>query len=175
MAVLRHLRQDLVAVVERRRHEVGSLVAGEAEHDALVARAFVLVLGGIDALRDMRRLRVQMVGEIEAVPVEALLLIADALDDSRAACSISSRTPGAQLPSSSMMPSPRISPARTTRLVVVIVSQATRASGSLDKNRSTIASEIWSATLSGWPSETDSDVNRYELRMSGGESLILGI
>src|SRR5688500_823381 len=73
--------------------------------------------------------------------------------------------PGAQLPASSMMPSPRISPARTTRLVVVIVSQATRASGSFDRNRSTIASLIWSATLSGWPSETDSDVKRYELRM----------
>jgi hypothetical protein len=32
-------------------------------------------------------------------------------------------------------------------------------------------SEIWSATLSGWPSDTDSEVNRYELRISGGESL----
>ena len=28
-----------------------------------------------------------------------------------------------------------------------------------------MASEIWSATLSGWPSDTDSKVNRYELRM----------
>src|SRR5437763_16072868 len=62
-----------------------------------------------------------------------------------------------------MMPRPRISPARTTRLVVVIVSQATRASGSLDRKRSTIASEIWSATLSGWPSDTDSEVNRKSL------------
>ena len=78
----------------------------------------------------------------------------------RTACSISSRTPGAQLPSSSMMPLQRISPASTTRLVVVSVSQAMRASGSFDRNRSTMASEIWSATLSGWPSETDSDVKR---------------
>ena len=70
-----------MAVVERRRHEVGRLVAGEAEHDALVAGALVLVLAGIDALRDVRRLRVQMVGEVEAVPVEALLLVADALHD----------------------------------------------------------------------------------------------
>ena len=81
VAVRRHLGQDLVAVVERRRHQVGRLVAGEAEHDALVAGAFVLVLAGIDALRDVRRLRVEVVGEIEPVPVEALLLIADALDD----------------------------------------------------------------------------------------------
>ena len=41
-----------------------------------------------------------------------------------------------------------------------IVSHATRDSGSFDRNRSTIASLIWSATLSGWPSETDSDVKR---------------
>ena len=45
-------------------------------------------------------------------------------------------------------------------LVVVIVSQATRAWLSFDRNRSTTASEIWSATLSGWPSETLSDVKR---------------
>src|ERR1700760_4011498 len=72
-----------------------------------------------------------------------------------------------------MMPSPLISPARTTRLVVVIVSHATRASGSFDRNRSTIASEIWSATLSGWPSDTDSEVKRELERMEnpfrGGE------
>src|SRR6185369_10197755 len=93
---------------------------------------------------------------------------------SRALASISSGTPGAQLPSLSMIPSPRISPASTTVLVVVIVSQATRASGSFDRNRSTIASEIWSATLSGWPSDTDSEVNRYELRMRKSESLEVG-
>ena len=56
-----------MAVVERRRHQVRGLVAGEAEHDALVAGAFVLVLAGIDALRDVRRLGVQMVREVEAV------------------------------------------------------------------------------------------------------------
>src|SRR5688500_7119558 len=33
-----------------------------------------------------------------------------------------------------------------------------------------MASLIWSATLSGWPSETDSEVNRKELRMSGRRS-----
>src|SRR6476646_11282974 len=93
---------------------------------------------------------------------------------SRTVCSISSRMPGAQLPSWSMIPAPRISPARTTRLVVVMVSHATRASGSFDRNRSTIASEIWSATLSGWPSDPDSEVNRYELRMRESRSLDVG-
>ncbi len=81
VAVGGHLGEDLVAVVERRRHQVRGLVAGEAEHDALVARALVLVLAGIDALRDMRGLRMEMVGEVEAVPVEAVLLIADLLHD----------------------------------------------------------------------------------------------
>ena len=86
----------------------------------------------------------------------------------RTVSSISCWTPGAQLPSVSMMPLPRISPARTTRLVVVRVSHATRASGSFDRNRSTIESEIWSATLSGWPSETLSEVNRNDERAKAG-------
>src|SRR5260370_34115766 len=47
-----------------------------------------------------------------------------------------------------------------TRPVVMTVSQATRASGSLARIASRMGSEIWSATLSGWPSVTDSDVNR---------------
>src|SRR3569623_608376 len=88
----------------------------------------------------------------------------------RTVCSISSSAPGAQPPlspqrSGSYIGLQRISPASTTRWVVVRVSQATRDSGSFDRNRSTIASEIWSDTLSGWPSETLSDVNRYSARM----------
>src|SRR6185312_10099862 len=55
-----------------------------------------------------------------------------------------------------------ISPATTTRPVVISVSQATRPSGSSVRTASRIASEIWSAILSGWPSVTDSDVNRNE-------------
>ena len=53
-----------------------------------------------------------------------------------------------------------ISPASTTRPVVSRVSTATRDSGSVVSAASTIASEIWSATLSGWPSVTDSEVKR---------------
>src|SRR5207302_11511135 len=45
------------------------------------------------------------------------------------------------------------------RPVVTLASHATRASGSLARMASRMASEIWSASLSGWPSVTDSDVN----------------
>src|SRR3989304_3553687 len=53
-----------------------------------------------------------------------------------------------------------ISPARTTRLSLTSVSAATLERLSWAKMASRIASEIWSATLSGWPSETDSEVKR---------------
>src|SRR5439155_18456178 len=51
-----------------------------------------------------------------------------------------------------------ISPATTTRPVVMSVSQATRLIGSSLRTASRTESEIWSAILSGWPSVTDSDV-----------------
>jgi hypothetical protein len=53
-----------------------------------------------------------------------------------------------------------ISPATTTRPVVTMVSQATRLIGSCSSMASSTESEIWSAILSGWPSVTDSEVNR---------------
>src|SRR5882672_8874496 len=53
-----------------------------------------------------------------------------------------------------------ISPATTTRPVVISVSQATRLSGSFPSAASRTPSEIWSAILSGWPSVTDSEVKR---------------
>src|SRR5687768_17823289 len=56
-----------------------------------------------------------------------------------------------------------ISPARTTRLSFTSVSAATRERGSWARIASSTASEIWSATLSGWPSDTDSEVNRKSL------------
>src|SRR3546814_1370510 len=67
-------------VIKRRRHQAGRLVAGKAEHDALVARAFVLVAAFVHALRDMGRLAVEIILERKTFPVKALLLIADALD-----------------------------------------------------------------------------------------------
>ena len=54
-----------------------------------------------------------------------------------------------------------ISPATTTSPVVIRVSHATRPMGSAVRTASRIASETWSAILSGWPSVTDSDVKRY--------------
>src|SRR5665647_1847319 len=52
------------------------------------------------------------------------------------------------------------SPATTTSPVVTRVSTATRLLGSWVSNSSSTESAIESATLSGWPSVTDSDVNR---------------
>ncbi len=77
LAIRREPFEDLVAVVERRRHVVGRFIAGEAEHDALVTGAFVLVARRIDALRDFGRLAVQVVFEGQRLPVEPVLLIAD--------------------------------------------------------------------------------------------------
>ena len=76
-AVLCHAVQDLVAVIERSGHQIVGFVAGETEHDALVARAFVLVAAGIDALRDVRALAVQVVLEGQRFPVKAVLLVTD--------------------------------------------------------------------------------------------------
>ena len=45
------------------------------------------------------------------------------------------------------------------------VSHATRASGSSRMIESRMASLTWSQSLSGWPSVTDSDVNRYSRRV----------
>src|SRR6266852_266066 len=47
------------------------------------------------------------------------------------------------------------------RPVVSRVSHATRLAGSSVRQASRMASEIWSAILSGWPSVTDSEVNKY--------------
>src|ERR671916_438893 len=56
-----------------------------------------------------------------------------------------------------------ISPDTTTSPVLTRVSHATRPYGSSAMTASSTPSEIWSATLSGWPSVTDSDVKRNSL------------
>src|SRR5213593_4451682 len=63
-----------------------------------------------------------------------------------------------------------ISPATTTRPVVISVSQATRPSGSSARTASRTVSEIWSATLSGCPSVTDSEVNRNSRAAMGPQA-----
>ena len=83
LAGVAHLGQaleDIVRVLQRGRHQLRRLVAGVAEHDPLIARALVLLVGGVDALGDVGRLGVQMAGVLGLVPVEALLLVADVLD-----------------------------------------------------------------------------------------------
>src|SRR5882757_9561609 len=61
------------------------------------------------------------------------------------------------------------SPATTARSVVTSVSHATRLIGSWVRQKSRIASLIWSATLSGWPIDTDSLVNRYRSALTVGD------
>ena len=51
----------------------------------------------------------------------------------------------------------------TTWLSFTRVSQATRLMGSCSSSASRMASEIWSHILSGWPSVTDSEVNRVRI------------
>src|SRR3954465_5722380 len=53
--------------------------------------------------------------------------------------------------------------------VVTSVSHATRDFRSCASRASRIASEIWSATLSGWPMVTDSLVKRWVLRRHCGD------
>ena len=72
--------QNVVGVVDRRRHQLRRLAAGIAEHDALVARTLVLVAQRIDALGDVRRLLMDEDLDLGVLPVEAVLLIADIAD-----------------------------------------------------------------------------------------------
>ena len=83
VARFRDQPQNLVGVEDRRRHQIRGLVAGIAEHDALIAGAFFLVGAGlqrVDALRDVSGLRMQQDFNVAGVPVETLLLVADVLD-----------------------------------------------------------------------------------------------
>src|SRR6516162_1451384 len=67
-----------------------------------------------------------------------------------------------------------ISPATTARSVVTRVSQATRLRGSAARQWSRMASLTWSATLSGWPIETDSLVKRYRSVLTEGPFFVGG-
>ena len=79
-AGVRKLLQDAMRIMDRRRHQVRRLVAGVAEHDALVARADVLVAGRVHALGDVGGLAVQQHLDRGVVPVEARLFVADVPD-----------------------------------------------------------------------------------------------
>src|SRR3954454_10852791 len=64
------------------------------------------------------------------------------------------------MPGMSAYPAVVTSPATWTSPVVTRVSTATRLVGSCASRASRMASLIWSQILSGWPSVTDSEVNR---------------
>src|SRR5680860_1653494 len=64
------------------------------------------------------------------------------------------------------------SPEMTAMPVLTSVSQATREFGSCSRQASRIASEIWSAILSGWPSVTDSEVKRCSTSASFSDWVI---
>ena len=92
LAVLAHLGEALgepVGQADRQRHQLVGLLAGEAEHHALVARADLVQLlvgavlqSAINALRDVRRLRVDAAHDAAGLVVEAELgaRVADLLD-----------------------------------------------------------------------------------------------
>src|SRR5882672_2255609 len=80
MPGLRERAQDVVGVVDGSRHETFGLATGIAEHDALIAGAFVLVALGVHALGDVGRLRVNEGLYFHFLPVKAFLFVADVLD-----------------------------------------------------------------------------------------------
>ena len=67
-------------IMDGRRHQDVGLVAGVAEHDPLVAGAFVLVARGVDALGDVHRLGVDAYVDLDLLPMKTLLFVADILD-----------------------------------------------------------------------------------------------
>ena len=80
MAGLGQGLQDGVGIIDGRRHEHVGLGAREAEHEALVAGALVLVAGGVHALGDVRRLGMHMDVDLGVPPVKALLFVTNVLD-----------------------------------------------------------------------------------------------
>src|SRR5262249_820419 len=73
----RHRLENVVRIIDRRRHKFRGLPARIAKHDALVAGPLVLIAGSIHTLRDIARLRIQMHFARALSPMKALLFIAD--------------------------------------------------------------------------------------------------
>ena len=137
--------------MDRRRHQLVGLVGRVAEHDALVARALLLAVGGVDALGDVLGLAVDVVVDAQGRPVEALLLVADVPH----AVADDLLDPAEHLAGAAHLAAdddpvgggeglagdPRLGLARS-------------------RKASSTASEIRSQTLSGCPSDTDSEVKK---------------
>jgi hypothetical protein len=154
LAQLGQLAAEAVGEHDRRRHHLGGLVAGVAEHEALVAgallgRLLALGLPGVDALGDVRGLAGEQVVDENLVAVEHVVVVhvADVADGVAHDLLVVDLRPVV------------ISPAITTWLDFTRVSHATRLSGSCARQASRTLSEMRSATLSGWPSPTDSEEN----------------
>ena len=141
----------LVGVVDRRRHQLRRLAAGIAEHDALVAGAFVLVAGGVDALGDVGRLGVQQDLDVAVFPVEAGLLVADVPD--REAGDVGDVVLGDRGGAAGLAGDDDAVGGGERLAGDADVPGIDAVLGADLKNRSTISSEIRSQTLSGWPSE----------------------
>ena len=155
-AVLPHFRlprDEAMAVGDGRRHEHVRLVRGIAEHQPLVPGPLLVVRGFVHAHSDIRRLSADGVDDGAGLCVEAHLAggVADLGDGATDDALIVHRAPRGQADF----------PASTTMPVFTSVSTATRASGEMRSISSKMASEIWSAILSGWPSLTDSEVNSW--------------
>src|SRR5487761_2296151 len=67
--------QNLVGIVNGCRHEFRGFTAGITKHDALIAGAFILVAGGINALGNIGRLRVQQHFDVGILPMKTILLV----------------------------------------------------------------------------------------------------
>ena len=129
---------------DRQRHEFRSFVAGETEHHPLVAGTFF-----IHTLGDVRALGVNVAIDLDGGVSEPDFRVGVADFFHHVANNFVHSFTGQ-----------RGFCRNLTGLVVTNVSQATRLAGSCARQKSRIASLTWSATLSGWPMETDSLVNR---------------
>src|SRR6056300_1503077 len=69
-----------MGVLNGGRHQRIGFIGGIAEHDPLVACAFVFGGGGVNPLRDMGRLFVQQIGDFHGFVVEFILFIANIAD-----------------------------------------------------------------------------------------------
>src|ERR1041385_8902508 len=69
--------QDVVRIVEGGWHQLGRFHAGITEHDALIARPFILVARRVHALGDVLGLLVDEVADLGGLPVKAVLLVTD--------------------------------------------------------------------------------------------------
>ncbi len=58
-------------------HQFGRFSDRVAKHDPLIASAFVFVVGGIDTLGDINRLAMQIILDLQCLPMKTLLCVPD--------------------------------------------------------------------------------------------------